>query len=87
MRQNDGAADHLIGVLGIDSQTHRQFHGFVELGELNFLQEGNRVVQNVWTLFDRRPRFLYILSSFTTHCFSSSPTACLTLQAVVISTY
>ena len=31
------AANHLIGVLGVDAKTHVDFNGLVELGELEFL--------------------------------------------------
>ena len=34
VRENDRAADHLIGVLGIDSQAHGEVDRLVELGEL-----------------------------------------------------
>jgi hypothetical protein len=33
----DGAANHLVGVLGIDTEAHVQLDGFVELGEFNLL--------------------------------------------------
>ena len=45
MRQNDGAAHHLIGVLGIDSQAKRDLHRLVKFCELDFLQQRNRVLQ------------------------------------------
>ncbi len=37
VRQNDRAADHLIGVLGIHAQTDREVDRLVELGELGLL--------------------------------------------------
>ena len=75
VRQNDGAADHLVGVLGIDSQAHGDLDGFVELGEFNFLQEWNGILQNIGTRLDGRVRLGDILSFFFLHCFSLSPTA------------
>ena len=39
VRQNDGAAHHLVGVLGIDSETHGDFDGLIELGVFHFLQK------------------------------------------------
>ena len=68
MRQNYGAANHLVGVLGIDAEPHGDFHGLVELGELDFLQERNRVLQGVGALFDSRARLGDVLSCFV-HCF------------------
>src|SRR5207244_12971346 len=32
-----GAAHHLIGVLGVDSETHVYFHGLIEFGEFDLL--------------------------------------------------
>ena len=36
--KNNRAADHLVGVLGVDAETHGQVDGLIELGELDFLQ-------------------------------------------------
>jgi hypothetical protein len=47
MRQDDGTANHLIGVLGIDAQPQMQLDGLIKLRELDLLKEGNRVVQIV----------------------------------------
>ena len=49
VRQNHGAADHLVRVLGIDSQAQRDFNGFIELGKLYFLQKRDRFLQRVGT--------------------------------------
>ena len=49
VRQNDRAADHLVGVLGIDAEAHVHFDGLIELGELDLLNEGR-------PLRDRRAR-------------------------------
>jgi hypothetical protein len=38
MRQNDCAAHHLVGVLGIDAEAQRDLDGFVKFGELDLLQ-------------------------------------------------
>src|ERR1700676_3174014 len=64
MRQDHGAANHLVGMLGINSQAHRQVDGLVELGILNFLQERHRILKRVRTNFDRGARLLDIFSSF-----------------------
>jgi hypothetical protein len=45
------AADHLVGVLGIHPETHVHFHGLVELGELNLLEQRNRLFQLVLARF------------------------------------
>ena len=47
--QHDGAADHLVGVLGIDSQAHVQLHGFVELGEFDFLNQRHGLLDRIRT--------------------------------------
>ena len=47
VRQHDGAAHHLIGVLRIDAETNRQRDGLVELRELDLLNERQRLVQRV----------------------------------------
>ena len=73
MRQNDGPAHHLVGVLGIDSQTHGDFHGLVKFRVFNFLQQRNRILEQIRTRFDRLPRLGNILSCFF-HCFFLSPT-------------
>ena len=43
VRQHDGAAHHLIRVLGIDTEPKRQLDGFVELRELDLLHERDRL--------------------------------------------
>ena len=47
VREDDRAAHHLIGVLGIDAEPQRQLHGLVELRELDFLHERNRVLDRI----------------------------------------
>ena len=44
VRQNERAADHLIGVLGIHAQTDREVDRLVELGELGLLHERARLL-------------------------------------------
>ncbi len=39
IRQVDDAADHLVGVARIDAEVHRDFDGFIELGDSTFLDE------------------------------------------------
>jgi hypothetical protein len=71
--QDDRAANHLVGVLGVDAQTEGQVDGLVELGELGFLQEGDCVGQGVRAVLHERARLHHILAFFC-HT-SSSPTA------------
>src|SRR5207302_4550268 len=74
MRQNYRAADHLVGVLGIDSETHGDFNGLVELGVLDLLQQGYGLLQRVGTGFYSAPGLGDVFSCFS-HLASSSPTA------------
>ena len=67
MRQHDRAPDHLVGVLGIDSQPQSDLNGFVKLGEFHFLQERNCVLQNIRTLLDCSVRLGDVLSFFFIH--------------------
>src|SRR5579864_8890386 len=76
MRQNDCAADHLVGVLGVNSQPHRDLDGLIELGVLHLLQERNCVLQNIGALLDGSMRLGDVLSFFFVHYCSLSPTAC-----------
>ncbi len=70
--QNDRAADHLVGVLGVDAETHGQVDGLVELGVLGFLEERNCVRQNIRTGLNERARLLQILRDLS-HLFPCLP--------------
>ena len=48
VREHERAADHLIGVLRIDAQAHRDIDRFVELGELRLLDESARLLDRVF---------------------------------------
>ena len=65
VRQHDGAADHLVGVLRIDAKAHRQLDGLVELGELHLLHQGNGFFDRVRTLRHCCPRGRKLLSGFS----------------------
>jgi hypothetical protein len=52
VREHDRAADHLVGVLGIDAEAKRDLDGFVELRELHLLHQGNRLFDRVRTIGD-----------------------------------
>ena len=49
MGKGDGTSNHLVGMLGVDTQTHGYFHGLVELGERRLLGKPDRVRQAVQT--------------------------------------
>ena len=44
VRQHDGAADHLVGMLRIDAEAAGQLDGLIELGEFDFLEQGNCIL-------------------------------------------
>jgi hypothetical protein len=44
---HDGAAHHLVGLLGVDAQLHGHVDGFIELGGGAVLDERQRVVERV----------------------------------------
>src|SRR5207237_1492076 len=65
VRQDDGAADHLIRVLGIDAEAERHLDRLVELGELDFLHERNRLLDRVGAIGgDRSARGRELFSVF-----------------------
>ena len=53
VREHDRAADHLIRVLGIDTEAKRQFDRLVELRKLHLLHQGNGLFNRVRTLRNR----------------------------------
>jgi hypothetical protein len=52
MRQHDRAADHLVGMFGIDTQAHVKLDGFVELGELDLLDKRHGLFDGVGLSLD-----------------------------------
>jgi hypothetical protein len=52
VREDDGAAHHLVGVLRIDAEPDRQRDGLVELRELELLHERERVCEQVGLVLD-----------------------------------
>src|ERR1035437_2775029 len=69
-RHEDGAADHLVGVLGIDTETHVYFHGLVEFCVLDFLDERNGLFQEVILGFDLLLRGLILFTRLACHVSS-----------------
>jgi hypothetical protein len=67
MRQDHCAADHLVGMFGIDAQAERYFHGLIKLGELYFLEQRHSITQKILALLNCRARLRYVLSGFATH--------------------
>src|SRR5207248_4791660 len=68
VREHGRAADHLVGVLRIDAEQHRQLHRLVELGERDLLEQAERLIQLVRPLFDlveRRTILLAVFGHFT----------------------
>src|ERR1035438_8741710 len=70
VRHEDGAADHLVGVLGIDIETHVYFHRLVEFCVLDFLDERNGLFQEVILGFDLLLRGLILFTRFACHVSS-----------------
>ncbi len=62
VRQNHGAANHLVGVLGVHAQAQRHVHRLIELGELDLLQQDDCVGEGVRMRLYLRARLLNILS-------------------------
>src|SRR5262249_14806771 len=70
VRQHDGAAHHLIGVLGIDPEPHRKVDGFVELGLGALLHDRDGLLNGVLLplLEERLRRFSSL--AYVDHFFS-----------------
>ena len=85
MREDDSAADHLVGVARVDAQTQGQVDGLIKLCVFYFLQKRDGFLQGVGALFHLGARLLNRLA-WLGHV-SSSPTArrCC-LPAVVLVT-
>jgi hypothetical protein len=69
MRQNYRAANHLVGVLGIDAKTQGQIDGLVELRKLNFLEQRYRVFQHVGPGLYLGARLRHVLTELLCHLF------------------
>ena len=60
--------DHLVSVAGVDTQTQAQVDGFVKLGVLDLLEQGDRFRQWICGLCDSRACFRNIFADL---CHSS----------------
>ena len=76
VRQNHGATDHLVGVTRVDAQTHGQIDGFVELGELDLLEQLDSLRERIRRLGDSSARLHNILANFFCHSFLVSHRFC-----------
>ena len=71
MRQNDGSANYLIGMLRIDAQIDGQLNRFVELGVVRLLDQLRCFLELVRTRFHFLARVLYVFACLL-HAFTSS---------------
>src|SRR4029077_948167 len=74
VRQNDRSAHHLVGVLGIHTETHRNLDRLIEFCVFDFLQKRDRFLQRVRFFSNRCPSLGDVLTWFS-HLSSPSPTA------------
>jgi hypothetical protein len=73
VRQDDGAAHHLVGVLRIDAEAQRQLDGLVELGELHLLHRAGSLLRSSRSIGrDLRARSRELLSALS-HVYSCGP--------------
>jgi len=52
VRQDHCAADHLVGMLGVDAELHVDLNRLIELGVLDLLDERNRFLQGIHPRLD-----------------------------------
>ena len=68
VRQNHGAAHHLVGMARIDTQAHGQIDCLIKLGVLDLLEQAHGFGQRIRRLGHSRARLHNILADF---CHSS----------------
>ncbi len=74
MREHHRAADHLVGVAGIDAQADGNVHGLVELRECGALHQRHRISHGVHLVaVDPRRGFLEALALGLHQSATSSP--------------
>ena len=64
MREHGRAADHLVGVLGINAKKDRKLDRLVELRERDLLEQRERLVQLVRARLDLPGRCTVLLAVF-----------------------
>jgi hypothetical protein len=67
VREDDRAADHLVGMLRVHAKAHMHLDGLVELGKLDLLDEGNRLFQRVRLTVDLLEGSTILFSSIASH--------------------
>ena len=75
MRQNHSAAHHLVCMFGVNAETESDLHGLVEFREFYFLEKRDGFIERIRAVLNGRPSLSDVLSCFSTHCVSLSPTA------------
>src|SRR5208283_697958 len=70
-----GAANHLVGMLGIDAEAHVDLDGLIEFGEFDLLEERNCLIEGVIARFNLLERSLIFFSWFPCHVSSLVRTA------------
>ena len=70
VRHDHGAAHHLVGVLGVHAQAHVHFHGLVELGELDLLEQRNGLFERILAGFYLFPGGLILFTWLACHVSS-----------------
>src|SRR5436305_10058600 len=86
MRQDHGAAHHLVCMFGINAQTQSDLNRLVKLGEFHFLKKRHGFSERILAMFNRSPRLSDVFSCFSAHYASLSPTASgRKLRAVVLT--
>src|SRR4029077_12541512 len=82
VRQDHGAAHHLVRLFRIDAEVGDQFHGFVKLDEVGFLDRLGGFRKFIRTRFDRPARLGDVFSRLLSHFFSYPSTSRPMLRAV-----
>src|SRR5208283_152240 len=72
VRQNHRSTHHLVRVLGIDSQTHGDFHGLIKLRKRRLLDQRHGIRQRVCGLVNQLGGRLILLPHFSHSSFSVS---------------
>ena len=69
--KDDGSADHLVGMLRVDAEQHRQIDGLVELRVFQLADEPDGVAERVGTRLDLRPGRRILLAASSHRLLSS----------------
>ncbi len=69
IRQDDRTAHHLVRVLRVNTEAQVQFHGLVELGKLDLLDERHSLFQGVGSPLYLLSGGCILFSLLSSHCF------------------